>query len=73
METVINKNAPQTVNAANIKNGTDSHQHPDPLSAKDRLLAVLKSTPLLDQQDAELIDRVVMRAREESLIGELSA
>jgi hypothetical protein len=43
------------------------------LCARDRLLAVLETSPRLSQQDADLINRVVQEAREASIADELSA
>jgi hypothetical protein len=43
------------------------------LCARDRLLAALEASPRLSRKDAEMINRVVQEAREESMADELSA
>ena len=49
---------------------SEAHEE-KPLSARDRLLAVLQSAPLISCEEAEIINAVVREAREASLADEL--
>ncbi len=66
MANLIEKNMESISPVSNelIANGCRSSQSS---SARDRLLAALKTSPALRKEDADLIDSAVKSAREESL------
>ena len=72
MENIIEQNNAHILQTPHSDN-MNSTRSSNVTSARDRLLAALKSSPSLQDADAELIDGAVCRAREASLIAEISA
>ena len=67
------KRNPENVRIASKPNNVTFCLPSDGLSARDRLLAALKSSPSIDPEDAEIIELAVRRSREESMVTEVFA
>ena len=72
MSTLLKNNPASNLKSTNAKQDS-TFAPPASLSVRDRLLNALLPAPLIKPEDAEVIEKAIREAREESILREISA